>query len=63
VVEQVARKDVCSKCVEGGRAGSCALYRCYCGHKECWASASYVKLLAPTLPREAPPKRDWKQRK
>ena len=36
----------CPTCATVGRRGYCAPLRCYCGHAECYAFASYVPLVA-----------------
>jgi hypothetical protein len=33
----------CAACVLDGERGSCARFRCYCGHRECWAFDSYYE--------------------
>jgi hypothetical protein len=33
----------CAACSDKGNRGSCARYRCYCGHQQCWAFDSYYK--------------------
>lgn len=38
-----AHVNPCPTCVAEGKPGSCAKLRCYCGHRECWAFASYTK--------------------
>jgi hypothetical protein len=38
------RRILCVACDPTGRGRSCARRRCYCGHPECWAAASYVDL-------------------
>jgi hypothetical protein len=35
--------NYCPACVDAGQLGSCARFRCYCGHRECWAFDSYYK--------------------
>ena len=34
----------CATCAETGRRGYCAPAGCYCGHDDCYAAASYVKV-------------------
>ena len=36
----------CQTCTEEGRKGYCAPLRCYCGHEDCHASASWTPLPA-----------------
>lgn len=55
----------CQTCTEEGRKGYCARLRCYCGHEDCHASASYYE---PTIPdvssvREMPTSKAWANRK
>jgi hypothetical protein len=40
----------CPACTQTGEQGSCARYRCYCGHAECWAFDSYYKPETPIAP-------------
>lgn len=40
----------CPACIDKGELGSCARYRCYCGHQECWAFDSYYKPEAIAAP-------------
>ena len=40
----------CDSCTREGRRGYCAPHRCYCGHKDCHAAASYYN---PKLPEPA----------
>lgn len=39
----------CQTCVEAQRRGYCAPFRCYCGHADCYAFASYVPRSTPNL--------------
>lgn len=56
----------CQACVDGGVRGSCARYRCYCGHAECWAFDSYYKpKSSAALPTRTPDMRmakSWAER-
>ena len=42
-------RAACQTCTEEGRKGYCARLRCYCGHEDCHASASYVEVLPPDV--------------
>ena len=42
-------KPGCEACDFVGRKGQCAHLRCYCGHKECWAFASWTPVTTPTV--------------
>lgn len=37
----------CANCATDGRRGYCAPLRCYCGHKTCYAFASWQPLARP----------------
>jgi len=55
----------CRTCADVNRRGYCAPLRCYCGHKDCHAAASYYE---PTIPdvsnvREKPTSTSWANRK
>ena len=54
----------CATCTEAGRRGYCAPLRCYCGHADCYAFASYVPLVALNVTPIDHKKRrnDWAQR-
>ena len=55
----------CDSCTREGRHGYCAPLRCYCGHKDCHAAASYYEptIPDPPTPREAPTSTSWTNRK
>ena len=52
----MSRRVYCQTCSDTGRRGYCAPAGCYCGHEDCYAAASYVKLrplnIAITKPRD-----------
>ena len=55
----------CPSCVEAERRGYCAPLRCYCGHKDCHAAASYYEpAIDLTAVREPKQQRNtWANRK
>lgn len=57
----------CQTCTDAGRRGYCAPARCYCGHPECWASASWVDLSTVRINVDVAPanekmRKSWEQR-
>ena len=55
----------CDACTRDGRRGYCAPLRCYCGHKDCHAAASFFEPAPPDLStlREVPTSTSWANRK
>ena len=56
------RPELCAPCGTAGRKGYCAPGRCYCGHTDCPAFASFVDVRALPVPDVAPTKTTGRQK-